>query len=96
MAARSFTIGLDFGTGSVRAVGVDCGDGRVRGTSVFEFPTGLGGVIVDAHDPHLARQNPADYLAGMKAAVPGALIAAGGDPGFSRARVIVIGAASIR
>lgn len=91
MAARSFTIGLDFGTGSVRAVVVDCADGRVIGTSVFEFPTGLGGVIVDTRDPHLARQNPADYLAGMKAAVPGALTAAGGDPGFSRERVIGIG-----
>lgn len=91
MAARSFTIGLDFGTGSVRAVVVDCADGRVIGTSVFEFPTGVGGVIVDAHDPHLARQNPADYLAGMRAAVPGALAAAAGDPGFSRERVIGIG-----
>ena len=91
MAARSFTIGLDFGTGSVRAVVVDCADGRVIGTSVFEFPTGQGGVIVDAHDPHLARQNPADYLAGMKAAVPGALAAAGRDPGFCRERVIGLG-----
>ncbi len=88
---RSFTIGLDFGTGSVRAVVVDCADGKILGTSVFDFPTGLGGVIVDAHDPHLARQNPADYLAGMRAAVPTALAAAAGDPGFSRDRVIGIG-----
>ena len=91
MAARAFTIGLDFGTGSVRAVVVDCADGRIIGTSVFDFPTGVGGVIVDAHDPHLARQNPADYLAGMRAAVPGALSAAATDPGFSRDRVIGIG-----
>jgi len=92
MAARSFTLGLDFGTGSVRAVVVDCADGRVLGTSVFDFPTGVGGVIVDAHDPHLARQNPADYLAGMKAAVPRALAAAAAaDPGFSSDRVIGIG-----
>lgn len=91
MAKRFFTIGLDFGTGSVRAVVVDCADGRIIGTSVFDFPTGQGGVIVDAHDPHLARQNPADYLAGMKAAVPAALARAAGDPGFSHDRVIGIG-----
>jgi L-ribulokinase len=91
MAPRAFTIGLDFGTGSVRAVVVDCADGRIIGTSVFDFPTGVGGVIVDVHDPHLARQNPADYLAGMKAAVPSALKAAAGDPEFSRDSVIGIG-----
>ncbi len=91
MAPRSFTIGLDFGTGSVRAVVVDCADGRVIGTGVCDFPTGQGGVIVDARDPHLARQNPADYLAGMRAAVPAALAAASGDPGFARDRVIGIG-----
>jgi L-ribulokinase len=92
MAERSFTIGLDFGTGSVRAVVVDCADGRVLGTSVFDFPTGVGGVIVDAHDPHLARQNPADYLAGMKATVPKALAAAAAlDQGFMNSRVIGIG-----
>ena len=89
--ARSFTLGLDFGTGSVRAVAVDCANGRVLGTSVFDFPTGTGGVIVDPHDPHLARQNPADYLAGLRAAVPGALAAAANDPGFAPDRVIGIG-----
>ena len=43
--ARSFTIGLDVGTGSLRAVVVDCADGRITGQSVFDFPTGVGGVI---------------------------------------------------
>lgn len=92
MAARAFTIGLDFGTGSVRAVVVDCADGYILGQSVFDYPTGQGGVIVDARDPHLARQNPADYLAGMKTAMPAALAAASAnDPGFARERVIGIG-----
>jgi L-ribulokinase len=92
MAARAFTIGLDFGTGSVRAVVVDCADGRTLGSSVCDFPTGVGGVIVDARDPHLARQNPADYLAGMKTAVPRAMAAAtAADHGFSPDRVIGIG-----
>lgn len=89
--ARSFTIGLDFGTGSVRAVVVDCADGRLLGQGVCDYPTGQGGVIVDAQDPHLARQNPADYLDGMRAAVPAAIAAASNEPGFSRDRVIGIG-----
>jgi L-ribulokinase len=89
---RSFTLGLDFGTGSVRAVVVDCANGHIVGQSVFDYPSGQGGVIVDARDPHLARQNPADYLAGMRASVPAALAAAAAyDAGFSRERVIGIG-----
>jgi len=91
LSVRSFTIGLDFGTGSVRAVVVDCADGRLLAQRVFDFPTGQGGVIVDARDPHLARQNPADYLAGLRDAVPGALALAERDPSFSRERVIGIG-----
>jgi L-ribulokinase len=91
MAAHGFTIGLDFGTGSVRAVVVDCADGRTLGSSVFDFPSGSGGVITDARDPHLARQNPADYVAGLLAAVPKALRAAEAHDGFSRHRVIGIG-----
>jgi L-ribulokinase len=87
----AFTLGLDFGTGSVRAVVADCASGRLIGTGVFDFPSGTGGVIVDARDPHLARQHPADYLAGLRAAVPASLAAAEQDPAFSRDRVIGIG-----
>ena len=55
MRRPAFTLGLDFGTGSVRAVVADCASGRLIGTSVFDFPSGTGGVFVDARDPHLAR-----------------------------------------
>jgi L-ribulokinase len=91
MAARSFTLGLDFGTGSVRAVVVDCANGQIAGSAVFDFPSGTGGVLIDAADPHLARQNPADYLAGLRSAVPAAIAAASKDPGFARDRIIGIG-----
>jgi L-ribulokinase len=87
----AYTIGLDYGTNSVRAVVVDCADGRVIGTHVFDYPSGDQGVLLNPKDPHLARQNPADYIAGLKAAVPRALQAAEGTPGFSRDRVIGIG-----
>jgi L-ribulokinase len=87
----AFTIGIDYGTNSVRAVVVDCADGRTLGTAVFPYPSGEDGVIVDPRDPHLARQNPADYLEGLRVAVPGALAEADRVPGFARAQVVGIG-----
>ena len=87
----AFTIGLDYGTNSVRAVVVDTTDGRTVGMRVFDYPSGDHGVLLDAKQPHLARQNPADYIEGLRVAVGGALKDADGDPGFSRDRVIGIG-----
>ena len=87
----TFALGLDYGTNSVRAVVVACADGRSVGTHVFDYPSGERGVLVDARDPHLARQNPADYLAGLEEATRGALTAAESDPDFARERVIGIG-----
>ncbi len=87
----AFTIGLDYGTNSVRAVVVDCADGRDVGTHVFDYPSGEQGILLDPRDPHLARQNPADYLQGLEAAVTGALDKADGHAGFSREAVIGIG-----
>jgi L-ribulokinase len=87
----AFTIGIDYGTNSVRAVIVDCADGRVIGTHVYAYPSGDQGVLIDPRDPHLARQNPADYLAGLEATVKGALKAAADVRGFDASRVIGIG-----
>jgi L-ribulokinase len=87
----AYTLGVDFGTNSVRAVVVNCRDGRMVGTRVFNYPSGDQGVLLDARDPHLARQNPADYLEGLSASVRGALADAARDPGFSPDRVIGIG-----
>lgn len=88
---RAFTIGLDYGTNSARAVVVDCADGRVLGSDVFDYPSGRSGVILDARDPHLARQHPGDYVEALRAATRGALAAAEADAGFARDRVIGIG-----
>ncbi|PYR59393.1 MAG: ribulokinase [Acidobacteria bacterium] len=87
----AFTLGIDYGTNSVRAVVVDCANGATAGTCVFPYPSGDHGVLLDPRNPHLARQNPADYLAGLRAAVHGALADAEGRPGFSSDRVIGIG-----
>jgi L-ribulokinase len=91
LPAAAFTIGVDFGTNSVRAIVVDCSDGRTFGTKVFNYPSGDRGVLLKATDPNLARQNPADYIEGLRASVTGALSAAERTPGFSRRKVIGIG-----
>jgi L-ribulokinase len=87
----AFTIGIDYGTNSVRAVVVDCANGAPVGTSVFDYPSGELGVLLDPKQPHLARQNPADYIDGARASVTGALAQADRTAGFSRDRVIGLG-----
>jgi len=87
----TYTIGIDYGTNSVRAIVVDCADGRVIGTSVFDYPSGAQGVLLHPKDPHLARQNPADCIQGLRASVTGALAEAQRTAGFSAADIIGIG-----
>src|SRR2546421_137244 len=94
MAEPAFALGLDFGTGSVRALVVDTRDGAEVAAAVFEYPTGEGGVISDSADPNLARQNPADYLLGLESAIPEALERARGYEGFATERIVGIGVAA--
>jgi L-ribulokinase len=76
----AYTIGLDYGTNSVRCLIVDVTNGNELGTAVYEYETGEAGIILDSTDHNLARQNPADYLKGIevtiKAAIAGAKKAA--------------------
>jgi L-ribulokinase len=58
---------------------------------VFDYPSGDHGVLLDPRQPHLARQNPADYVQGLRLAVSGALDEAGKDASFARDAVIGIG-----
>ena len=44
----AFTIGIDYGTNSVRAVIVDTADGHTVATRVFDYPSGDHGVLLDA------------------------------------------------
>jgi L-ribulokinase len=92
MGSSSYTIGIDYGTNSVRAVVVNTADGSVAGVRVFDYPSGDHGVLLDARQPHLARQNPADYIEGLRIAVAGALAEAEANGGaFGRDKVIAIG-----
>jgi L-ribulokinase len=70
-----YTLGLDYGTNSVRTLIVDTADGREVATAVWDYEHGDAGVIL-ARDPNLARQHPADYLKGAEISIRGALAAA--------------------
>jgi L-ribulokinase len=87
----AFTIGIDFGTNSVRAVVVDCSDGREIGSCVIDYPSGKRGVLLDPRDPNLARQHPGDYFYGLQRSVNGALNAASSVAGFDPDQVVGIG-----
>jgi L-ribulokinase len=90
-AAKRFALGVDYGTNSVRALVVDVADGSEVAAHVFPYPSGQNGVLLDAKDPHLARQNPADYIEGFFKSVRGALAAAKKQPGFSAEAIVGIG-----
>jgi len=88
----AYTIGLDFGTNSVRCLIVDVTNGRELSTAVHEYETGQAGIILDAADHNLARQNPADYLKGTEAAVKAALaVAKESIKGFDAGQIIGVG-----
>jgi L-ribulokinase len=86
-----YTLGIDFGTNSARALVVRCRDGAELGTCVAGYRSGRQGVLLDPKDAHLARQHPGDYLAAMDESVRGALGAAAKTRGFSAAEIIGVG-----
>lgn len=93
MTEASYTVGIDFGTLSARAVVVDIADGREVGVGVHEYANGVIDARLPAPDTEVvlgldwALQDPADYVESLRKAVPAALADAGVDP----SRVIGIG-----
>ena len=87
---RPCTLGLDYGTNSVRALIVDTATGEEAGTSVFDYPHGEAGILLDPSDPNVARQHPRDYLDGLVQASKGALADAARH-GVSASDIIGIG-----
>jgi len=85
------SIGLDYGTNSVRCLIVDTRNGREVGTAVWEYAHGTHGVIL-SRDPNLARQHPADYITGAEIAIKKALAQARrAVKGFKPEQVVGIG-----
>jgi L-ribulokinase len=91
MTSNACTLGLDFGTNSVRALIVRCRDGRELGTGTAGYPSGTEGVILDPRDHHVARQHPGDYLSALRRAVHQALRDASPRRGFTAADIAGLG-----
>ena len=81
-----YTIGVDFGSGSGRAILVDVGDGRELATAVCPYANGvidealpLVGRAVSL-PPDWALQDPDDYLLVFRETIPAVLAESGVDP----------------
>ncbi|MBI2926598.1 MAG: ribulokinase [Verrucomicrobia bacterium] len=86
-----YTIGLDYGTNSVRTLIVNAANGKEVATAVWGYEHGEAGVIL-ARDPNLARQHPADYVKGAEITIKKALADARKNVrGFRPEQVVGIG-----
>lgn len=89
---KKYSIGLDYGTNSCRALIVDLSDGNEIASAVFDYLSGESGVLIDHKDPNLARQNPQDYLDGIASTVTEAISKAKEkNPSFDPETVVGIG-----
>jgi L-ribulokinase len=88
----AYAIGLDYGTNSCRSLIVNLETGMEVASHAFAYPSGEMGIIGDPRDPNVARQNPADYRAGLiEIVVRGLEKAMAADPAFSPEKVVGIG-----
>jgi L-ribulokinase len=89
--SSKYTIGLDYGTNSVRALIVNIANGAEVASAVWGYQHGDAGVIL-SRDPNLARQHPADYIKGAEVTIRRALADAKKNVrGFSANQVVGIG-----
>ena len=90
MSAK-YTIGLDYGTNSIRALIVNVASGAEIAAAVWTYAHGTQGVIL-SRDPNLARQHPLDYINGAEITIQQALaMAKKSVKGFRVDQVIGIG-----
>jgi L-ribulokinase len=92
LSKRKLSLGLDYGTNSVRTVLVDVANGAEIATNVHEYETGEAGIILDSSDHNLARQNPADYMKGIEVSMKEVMRqATDADKDFDADQIIGIG-----
>ncbi|GEM88546.1 ribulokinase [Meiothermus granaticius] len=81
--SERYTVGVDFGTESGRAVVVRVSDGLELASAITPYPHGVMDVALPSGKPlppEWALQHPEDYLLVFKEAVPAALAKSGVDP----------------
>jgi len=82
---QNFTIGIDYGTESARAVLVDVYNGRIIASSTYRYPHGVITKMLPDSDVELeldwALQHPKDYINAIKRTVPKLIKDSQIDPG---------------
>lgn len=77
--SASYAMGVDYGTNSVRTIIVDVNSGDQVAASVYAYPSGDDGILLDDSDPNLARQHPGDYIEGFLTTARDAVAKSGVD-----------------
>ena len=81
---KKYSVGLDFGTESGRAVLANVSNGQIIATSVFPYTNGVMDERLPGSDfalePNWALQDPNDYLNTIKVTVPAVIKESGVDP----------------
>ena len=67
-----FTIGVDFGSDSVRSIIVDAANGNEIASSVFYYPRWKEGLYCNAAENQF-RQHPSDYIEGLEHTIKGCI-----------------------
>jgi len=86
MTTGRYTVGIDFGSESGRAVLVDCADGRELASAVYPYQNGAFDESLPAPDDDIlletgwALQDPRDYVRTVQKTVPRLLAESGVDP----------------
>ncbi len=75
MDGKSFVVGVDYGTDSVRTVIVNAADGSEISSAVFQYPRWIEGKYCDPARNQF-RQHPLDYLEGLECTMRQALLEA--------------------
>lgn len=70
--SKKYTIGVDYGTDSVRSIVVNTATGEIVGTDVFYYPRWKQGLYCNA-EKNQFRQHPLDYLEGLETTIKNAL-----------------------
>jgi L-ribulokinase len=83
MKEKSYVIGVDYGTDSVRSVLADALNGKTVSSAVFEYPRWKKGLYCDPAKNRF-RQHPLDYVEGLEKTVKACLA---GIPAAARGRV---------
>lgn len=86
-----FSMGIDFGSSSVRALIVEINSGEEFGSGASEYAGGDKGIYTDKANSHLARQCPGSYLESLAVAVKESIEEASEKKAFSAENIRAIG-----